>query len=79
MGAIHDCDVYRRALRERGITPSNTRRGVAHGSGLGHVRWVVEQTFVWLHQFKRLRIRYEVRADLHLGLLQSACALICYR
>ncbi|MFC5201815.1 hypothetical protein ACFQ5X_48855 [Streptomyces kaempferi] len=22
----------------------------------------------WLHQFKRLRIRYEIRADLHLGL-----------
>ena len=39
----------------------------------------MERTFAWLHQFKRLRIRYEVRADLHLGLLQLACALICYR
>jgi IS5 family transposase len=75
----YDFDVHRRALRERGITPRIARRGVAHGSGLGRVRWVVERTFAWLHQFKRLRIRYEVRADLHLGLMQLACALICYR
>jgi hypothetical protein len=25
------------------------------------------------------RTRYEHRADLHLGLLQLACAIICYR
>ena len=75
----YDFDVYRRALRDRGITPRIARRGVAHGSGLGRTRRVVERTFAWLHQFKRLRIRYEVRADLHLGLLQLACALICYR
>lgn len=42
-------------------------------------RWVVEHTFAWLHQFKRLRIRYEIRADLHLGLLQLACSIICLR
>lgn len=28
----------------------------------------VERTFAWPHRFKRLRIRYEIRADLHLGL-----------
>jgi len=70
--------IWRRALRERGITPRIARRGFAHGSGLGRVRWVVEQTFAWLHQLKRLRIRYEVRADLHSGLLQLACSLICH-
>jgi transposase len=52
---------------------------VAHGSGLGKQRWVVERSFAWLHAFKRLRTRYERRADIHLGLLQLACALICYR
>ncbi|MDT0549622.1 IS5/IS1182 family transposase, partial [Streptomyces sp. DSM 41529] len=31
------------------------------------------------HQFKRLRTRYEIRADLHLGLLQLACNIICLR
>ncbi|MGC3005487.1 IS5/IS1182 family transposase, partial [Streptomyces sp. G35A] len=40
---------------------------------------VVERTFARLHQFKRLRIRYEIRADLHLGLLQLACSIICLR
>ncbi|MGW5064106.1 IS5 family transposase [Streptomyces sp. NPDC004096] len=72
-------DKYRRLLRARGITPKIARKGTAHGSGLGKTRWVVERTFAWLHQFKRLRIRYEIRADLHLGLLQLACSIICLR
>ncbi len=75
----YDHDSRRRQLRSRGITPRIARRGVAHGSGLGKQRWVVERGFVWLHAFKRLRTRYERRADIHLGLLQLACALICYR
>jgi transposase len=75
----YDHDKYRRQLRARGITPRIARRGIAHGSGLGRTRWVVERGFAWLHAFKRLRTRYERRADIHLGLLQLACALICYR
>lgn len=75
----YDYDTYRRELRRRGITPKIARRGVAHGSGLGTKRWVVERGFAWLHQFKRLRTRYEIRADLHLGLAQLACAIICWR
>ncbi|MFE5993085.1 IS5 family transposase [Streptomyces sp. NPDC056453] len=75
----YDYDKYRRLVRARGITPKIARRGVPHGSGLGKTRWVVERTFAWLHQFKRLRIRYEIRADLHLGLLQLACSIICLR
>ena len=75
----YDHDKYRRLVRARSIEPRIARRGVAHGSGLGKHRWVVERSFAWLHQFKRLRIRYEVRADLHLGLLTLAAALICLR
>ncbi|MCX4641977.1 MULTISPECIES: IS5 family transposase [unclassified Streptomyces] len=75
----YDYDKYRRLVRARGITPKIARRGVPHGSGLGKTRWVVERTFAWLHQFKRLRIRYEIRADLHLGLLQLACTIIYLR
>ena len=55
------------------------RRGTPHGSGLCKTRWVVEATFAWLHQFKCLRIRYEIRADLHQGLLELACSIICLR
>jgi IS5 family transposase len=43
----YDFDKYRRVLRERGITPRIARRGVAHGSGLGKVCWVVERGFAW--------------------------------
>lgn len=55
------------------------RRGIAHGSGLGKVRWVVERAFAWLHQSKRPRTRYECRADLHQRLLDLVCSLICLR
>jgi transposase len=64
---------------EARIKPVIARRGVAHGSGLGKVRWVVERAFVWLHQFKRLRTRYERRTGLHQGQLELACSLICLR
>ncbi len=75
----YDFDKYRRLLWKRGIKPVIARRGIAHGSGLGKVRSVVERTFAWLHQFKRLRIRYERWADLHQGLLELACSIICLR
>ncbi|GGZ25237.1 hypothetical protein GCM10010327_65000 [Streptomyces nitrosporeus] len=75
----YDYDKYRRLLWRRGVKPLIARRGVTHGSGLGKTRWVVERTFAWLHQFKRLRIRYERRVDLHQGLLELACGIICLR
>ncbi|GGW58718.1 hypothetical protein GCM10010503_39770 [Streptomyces lucensis JCM 4490] len=64
---------------ERGIKPLIARRGDAHGPGIGKVRWVVERTFAWPHQLKRLRTRYERRADLHQGMLELACSLLCLR
>lgn len=55
----YDHDKYRRLLRQRRITPQIARRGSGHGSGLGKLRWVVERTFSWLHNFRRLRTRYD--------------------
>ncbi|MFF5302903.1 IS5 family transposase [Streptomyces sp. NPDC013161] len=75
----YDFDKYRRLLWKRGIKPQIARRGTPHGSGLGRTRWVVERTFARLHQFKRLRTRYERRADLHQGLLELAASIICLR
>lgn len=75
----YDFDKYRRLRWKHGIKPMIARRGLAHGSGLGKVRWVVERAFAWPHQFKRLRTRYERRADLHHGLPGPACSLICLR
>ena len=75
----YDYDKYRRELRRRGIKPEIARRGTAHGSGLGRYRWVVERTFAWLHQFKRLLIRYDRRAETHEAFLALACCLVCFR
>jgi len=74
----YDSAAHRAALRHRGIGPVLARRRTPHGSGLGVFRWVVERTIAWLHQFRRLRIRYERRDDIHEAFLQLGCALICW-
>ena len=75
----YDHDSYRRELWRRGVQPQIARRRTEHGSGLGRVRWVVERTFAWLHNFRRLRIRWERDAGLHYALLSLGCSLICWR
>jgi hypothetical protein len=42
-------------------------------------RWVVERTFAWLNQFRRLRVRYDKRADIHEAFLSLGCAWICWQ
>jgi len=75
----YDHDIYRRQVRELGIRPLIARRGTAHGSGLGKKRWVVEAAFALLHWFRRLRIRWEIRADIHQAFLTLGCAIVCWR
>jgi transposase len=75
----YDHDKYRRQLRQRRVKPEIARRGSEHGSGLGRYRWVVERTFAWLHQLKRLLVRYDRRADIHQSLLALGCCLVCFR
>jgi transposase len=75
----YDHDKYRKLLRDKGITPFIARRGVEHGSGLGVHRWVVEQSFALLHWFRRLRIRWEIRDDIHEAFMSLACGITCYR
>ncbi|MFJ6694446.1 IS5 family transposase, partial [Streptomyces sp. NPDC091294] len=75
----YDHDIYRDQVRARGIVPAIARRGTLHGTGLGTYRWVVERSFAWLHGFRRLRIRWERRADIHEALLRLACCLITDR
>ncbi|MFI8437854.1 transposase [Streptomyces sp. NPDC079020] len=65
--------------KEQADQRARRRSFTGQRSGLGRSHWVVERTFAWLHQFKRLRIRNEIRADLHLSLLQLACSIICLR
>jgi transposase len=75
----YDHDKYRRELWARGIKPLIARRGEDNGSGLGTQRWVVERSFTWLHQFRRLRIRWERDPDQHLAFMHLACAIVCWR
>lgn len=75
----YDHDRYRRRLREKRIEPIIPRRGTAHGFGLGVHRWVVEQTVALLHWFRRLRIRWEIRDDIHEAFMTLASAIICWR
>jgi transposase len=75
----YDDEDDRQKLRRRGIEPILARRGTPHGSGLGVYRWVVERTLSWLHQYRRLRTRYERRDDIHYALCMLACALIIFK
>ena len=40
---------------------------------------MVERTFAWLHNFRRLRTRYERLAEIHQAFMSLACAVICQR
>jgi transposase len=69
----------RRALRLRGITPRIARRGIESSQRLGRHRYVVERSLAWLLGYRRLQVRYERRADVLLGFVHLACALICLK
>ncbi|MFJ2024568.1 transposase [Streptomyces sp. NPDC087897] len=75
----YDHDKYRRLVRDLGVKPVIVRRDTEHGSGLGAQRWVVERAFAHLHWFRRLRIRWEIRDDIHEAFLTIGCAVICWR
>ncbi len=69
----------RQALTVRHIQHRIARRGIESSQRLGRHRWVVERSLAWLAQFRRLAIRYERRADIHLALTTLAAALITWR
>jgi len=69
----------RQTLRQHNVTPQIARRNAKHGSGLGKYRYVVEAAFDWLFNQRRLRLRYEKRADIHQAFLIIGCLLICWR
>lgn len=75
----YDHDKYRRLLWARDIKPVIARRSTQHGSGLGRQRWVVERGFAHLHNFRRLRTRYERHPQIHIAFLTLACAILCWR
>ena len=75
----HHSKKHRCALRARGISVKIAKPNSSHGSGLGRERWIVERTLAWLHQDRRLRVRYERRGDIHEALLAIGCTMICFK
>jgi transposase len=73
-----DDDSLRGILRWLGIEPIIPKRG-SDEAGLGKLRWFVERTISWLHQFRRLRIRWDRKPEVHQAFLDLAAAVICYR
>ncbi len=76
--AYHD-ERRRTELSGRGIPTAIARRGDPHGSGFGVLRYVVEQTVALLHQFRRLRTRFDRRDDVHEAFMRIGCSMICWR
>ena len=73
----YDSEPHREGLRQMGVEPVLPERGIDDQEGLGETRWFIERTLSWLHQNRRLRIRYERRPDIHQALLTIACIKIC--
>jgi IS5 family transposase len=69
----------RRGLRRRGIAARIARPGIESKQRLGRHRWVVERSLSWLSRQRRLRVRDELRDDIHFGLLVLGCCLILFR
>jgi len=66
----------RLALRHYGLQSRIARGGVQSSERLGRHRWVMERTFGWIGQFRRLRVRYEPRADIRPAFTVLSCASI---
>jgi transposase len=75
----YDSQPHRTQLSGRNIPTAIARRREPHGSGLGIFRYVVEQTIALLHQFRRLRTRFDKRDDIHEAFMSLGCSVICWR
>lgn len=84
----YDSRALRRALRRRGIRPciparSYPRRKRRPGRPVGSYqqeyarRWIIERTFAWLGNFRRLLVRHERLVAVYHGFMLLAFVLIC--
>ena len=55
----YDSEPHRQGLRELGVEPILPEKEIDDQEGLGETRWPVERTLSWIHQNRRLRVRYE--------------------
>lgn len=72
----YESEANQQELRARGFAPQLAKRGAEHGSGLGVFRCVVERTISWLHQYRRLRVRWARTPSIDVALLNLPCILM---
>ena len=60
------------------MLPQEMGCGIESSEKLGKYQRV-ERTLSWINRFRRLRMRYERRDDVHQAFLDLGCALICWR
>jgi transposase len=75
----YDNESARLLLAWLGVEPHIAKRGMAHGSGLGKVRWVVERTISWLKGLRRMRMRYDRLGEVQQAWTTLAASAICFR
>lgn len=75
----YDYDHLRRWLRHRGIVPRIARKGIESSQRLGRHRWVIERSFAWLGNYRRLATRWDRKPSHFLGFLALAATLICHQ
>ena len=77
--AGYDSESTRALLRWLGVEPHIRKKGSRHGSHRGKVRWVVERTISWFKGFRRMRVRYDRKAEAVRGWASIAVIAICQR
>jgi transposase len=83
----YDSDPLDEALKEQGIEmivphrKNRKKRSTQDGRKLRRYkrRWKIERLFAWLHNFRRLVVSYEYKAENFLGMVQLACIVILLR
>ena len=70
-----DDEEERQKLRNRAIDPELAKRRTPC-TGLGVYPWVVERTISSFHQFRRLRVRYDHRDDIHQWALYTLAEIL---
>jgi transposase len=83
----YDSNALRQQLAKRGIEPiiparsNNPHATYQDGRKLRRYRhrWIVERTFAWLGNFRRLVVRYDRSIVVYAGFFHLACAMLTLR
>lgn len=83
----YDAEWVRDELRSRGITPYIPKRRKQGQKEQPHyntrikpfyaTRWIIERTFSWLNNFRRLVTRWERYVSTYQGFFHLACIMLC--